>query len=59
MKYEVVKGTIHGVSVGGTVELDPKEAKAYWENYVKAIKEEKKEVKNAKNKAILTPKKTK
>ena len=57
MKYEIIKGTINWKHIGEIIEMNEKLARAYWDKYLKSIKTEKKEVKNASNKA-LTPEDT-
>lgn len=56
MKYEIIKWRIKWHHIGEVIELDEEVGKAYWNKYLKALKEEKKtewkEVKNASNKAL-------
>ena len=54
MKYQIIKWRIKWHHIGETIELNENEGKAYGEKYLKPIKEEKKEVKNASNKALTS-----
>ena len=54
MKYQIIKWRIKWHHIGEIIELDENEGKAYGERYLKPIKEEKKEVKNASNKALTS-----
>ena len=54
MKYQIIKWRIKWHHIGEIIELDENEGKTYGERYLKPIKEEKKEVKNASNKALTS-----